>query len=308
MVDGTNIQVLVKDAKAGQEAAWNALYKQYYPVAYAIALRICGHTPVAKDAVQDAFVTAFLKLTQLKDPGAVATWLGKIVTHHCYRALIKNGTGRKLTQIPIETDSWWEDQVSRKFDQLSMQSNLYAAMNQLAPVLQTTLFLRYFSGYQSYEEISTILSIPVGTVRSRLNQAKTKLAEQWHQHTDAGEKILKENEEWNVFYRSVYSGIHAQDYYKNKLIDHLDKNIRIIGARDKINAGRTVFENLIAGDRKVGSWLQPVDVLTCGNLSLIESRHINPPEHPDHCPMSSVTVLYRLRGKASQMNLHLTHK
>lgn len=306
-MDTANIQKLVKDARAGQEAAWNALYKQYYPVAYAIALRICGHTPAAKDAVQDAFVTAFLKLIQLKDPGAFASWLGKIVTHHCYRALVKDGNGRKLSQLPIETDSWWEDQVNRKFDQLSIQSSLYASITQLAPVLQSTLFLRYFSGYQSYEEIATILSIPIGTVRSRLNQAKTKLAEQWHQHNDVGEKILEENDQWNAFYHSVYSGIHAQDYYKNKLIDHLDKNIRII-ARDKINMGRTVFENLIAGDLKVGSWLQPVNVLTCGNLSLIESRHFNPPDHPDHCPLSSVAVLYRHKDKVSQMNLHLTHK
>jgi len=306
-VNTADIQKLVKDAKAGHETAWNALYKQFYPFAYAIALRICGHTPEAKDAVQDAFVTAFLKLTQLKDPGAFASWLGKIATHHCYRALLKDGNNRKLTQLPVETDSWWEDKINMKFEQLSMKSSIYSAMMQLAPVLQSTLFLRYFSAYQSYEEIATILSIPIGTVRSRLNQAKTKLAEQWNQHNDAGEKILEENEEWNAFYHSVYSGIHAQDYYKNKLIDHLDKNIRII-ARDKINTGRIVFENLIAGDLKVGSWLQPVNVLTCGNLSLIESRHFNPPQHPDHCPVSSVAVLYRHKGKVSQMNLHLEHK
>ena len=298
----------VKRARAGEQAAWTLLYKQFYPQAYAIALRICGNTPAAKDAVQDAFVIAFMKLAQLKDPGAFAGWLRKIVTYNCYRALNRDGYNKNITHLPIESDSWWEDEVNIKFDWLSRQSSLYSAMTQLPAALQSTLFLRYFSDYQSYEEIATILSIPVGTVRSRLNQAKFKLAEQWHQHQDADESAVNENEEWNAFYHSVYSGIHSQDYYKNKLIDHLDKNIRIIGARDKVNTGRSVFENIIANDRKVGSWLQPVNVLTCGDLSLIESRHINPPEHPEHCPSSSITVIYRQKGKASQMNLHLSLK
>ena len=295
-------------ASAGEEVAWSLLYKQCYPSAYAIALRICGNTPAAKDAVQDAFVIAFLKLTQLKDPGAFASWLGRIVTYNCYRTLNRDGYSKNITQLPIETDSWWEDQIDTKFERLSMQSSLYTAMMQLPATLQSTLFLRYFSDYQSYEEISTILSIPVGTVRSRLNQAKAKLEEQWHQHKDSDDSVVEENEEWNAFYRSVYTGIHSQDYFKNKFIGHLDKNIRIIFAKDKIDTGRTVFENIIANDRKVGSWLRPVNVLTCGNLSIIESRHINPPEHPEHCPYSSVTVLYRHKGKANQMNLHLQRK
>ena len=57
---------LIKDALAGERAAWSTLYHQHYPFVYATALAICGNTSVAREAVQETFITAFLKLYQLK--------------------------------------------------------------------------------------------------------------------------------------------------------------------------------------------------------------------------------------------------
>jgi len=54
---------------------------------------------------------------------------------------------------------------------------MWAAIYQLPEVLRVTAILRYFGSYSSYGEISAILGMPVGTVRSRLNQVKIKLAE-----------------------------------------------------------------------------------------------------------------------------------
>jgi DNA-directed RNA polymerase specialized sigma24 family protein len=64
-----------KAAGTGEEAAWNVLYRQYYPSLYSVALRICGNTSVAKDAVQDTFMMAYLKLAQLKDIAAFGGWI-----------------------------------------------------------------------------------------------------------------------------------------------------------------------------------------------------------------------------------------
>ena len=301
----TGTKEWVRAAAAGEEAAWNSLYKHYYPAAYAIALRICGHSPAAHDAVQDAFIIAYLKLSQLKDPLAFGGWLRKIVTHRCYRSLNYNRHIENISSLPAEADHWWEDQINMKFEQTVAQNRLHAALAQLPEVLSSTLFLRYFSSHQSYEEIAAILSVPIGTIRSRLNQAKTKLAEYWNANEDIDEKIFGENEQWNSFYYSLYSGMHAHDTDKNKFVDHLDKNVRIIMAGDKMHTGRQLFENIVADDRRAGSRLEPTQVLSCGNITVIETRHINSQEHPHHCPSSSVTVLYRNKGKANQMNLYI---
>jgi len=303
-----NILEWVRSARAGEEAAWNILYKKHYPGAWAVALSICGNTPFAKDAVQDAFVIAYLKLHQLKDLSAFGSWLNKIVTHNCYRALSRENVKKKVDMLPVQPDTWWEDQVNSRFEQLSAQSRIYAAMVQLPESLRITLFLRYFSGYQSYEDIANILCVPIGTVRSRLNQAKLKMAEHWQQNREADESIFRESEEWNHFYYSAYYSIHDHDHYKNKFVEHLHKNIRITVANDQSSTGRNIFEGIIEADRKVGSRLEPIQVLTCGHLSVVEVRHFNSNEHPDHCPPGSISVLYRDKGKVDRMNLYMATK
>ena len=68
MILDTTILEKVKAAQAGEEAAWNFLYHQYHPQLYTIALRMIKQPAMAKDAVQEVFVTAYLKLSQLKQP------------------------------------------------------------------------------------------------------------------------------------------------------------------------------------------------------------------------------------------------
>lgn len=294
----------VRAAKAGEDAAWTGLYRQYYPGTYAVALRICGNPMAAEDAVQDAFLTAYLKLAQLTDPSAFGGWLKKIVTHACYRALQRNRSTERLDGIPPETDRYWHDEINQTFDQLSTQSRLSSALAQLPDVLRSTLLLRYFSTFQSYEEIAAILGVPVGTVRSRLNQARLKLTEQWHNHPDVSEFRASESDEWDGFHRSVYGGMHQSDECKNQLLDHLHKHIRITRADGNVFTGSLLLERMVADDRNVGSWLKPITVVSSGTITIIEASHVNVPEHPDHCPTASVAVLHREQGKVNQMRLY----
>lgn len=295
----------VKAVRAGEKAAWNKVYQHYYPVLYIIAFRICKNSPLAHDMVQDAFMTAYLKLPQLKDASAFGSWIKKILIHGCYRSLRRDQTNN-LPDVPGESDRWWEDELNRKMDWLSTQSKLYATLAYLPEVLRITVMLRYFSAFQSYDNIANILHIPVGTVRSRLNQAKIKLVEEWQQQVDADQKFLKQCEEWNNFYHTTFSEFHHCDYYKTKLINHLQKDVQIISSGGKSNNGRKLFEKMIWDDRKYGSWLAPANVTSCGNISIIEARHFNSSEYPHHCPAGSVTILYRNKGEVNKMSFHLS--
>ncbi|MBC7923032.1 MAG: sigma-70 family RNA polymerase sigma factor [Ferruginibacter sp.] len=302
------MQQWIKAAQTGEEAAWNVLYRHYYPGLYSLALRRCGNPPAAKDAVQDTFMIAYLKLAQLKEVATFDGWIKKILIHRCYRALRHHRRHVDLDKIPLESDAWWEDELNRKFDRLSTQSRLYTAFARLPEVLRSTLLLRYFSSFQSYEQMAAILGVPVGTVRSRLNQAKLKLLAQWQQHPDASPKTWNECEEWNGFYQATYAGIHTQDECKNRFMNHLQNDLQISLTNQKAITGSWFFERKITEDQRSGSWLKPDCVVSCGNVSVVEASHYNSSEYPDHCPPVSVSVLYRHQGKVSKMHLYPSSK
>jgi len=298
-----NTHDYVRAAQSGDSTAWNVLFHYHYPSLTATALKICNDIPLAKDAVQEAFIKAHLKLKDLKNAAAFDGWIRTIVVHNCYRAQQQN-RNTYHPSTPVETDGWCEDVLNEKLDKLYADSRLYATLSRLPDTLQTVLLLRYFSEFHSYEQIATILSVPVGTVRSRLNQAKQKLAAEWEQQAETNLAFLRHSQEWNHFYHSHFSAVHCHDTYKNQFVDHLEKNVQLTVNSGAPNTGSVLFEKMILDDRKAGSWLTPANVVTSGNISIIESTHFNSAEHPDHCPSRSILILHRQGRKVARMHFH----
>lgn len=291
---------------AGEEQAWNVLYQQYYPGLYATAIQLSGDFSEAKDIVHDSFVTAWLKISQLKNPLTFGGWIKTILIRNCYQWRYKSRQRQNLRSISIKDEHFIEDEIEKRLDRLSTESRLYISLTRLPETLRSALLLRYFSGYQSYNEISEILSLPIGTVRSRLNEAKSKLIEKWNQPPGFEVNVIKESNEWNEFYYQTYSGLHFHDDEKNRLLDHFDRSIQIVLPGGESNIGSRVFENILADDRRVGSYLTPVNVVSSGNISIIEVMHHNSVEHPHHCPPRSVAIMFRGATNVNKMNLHFS--
>src|SRR5579859_3975311 len=74
---------LVRLARGGDAAAFRLLVKRHLPMARARAARLCPQPDDADDAVQDAFLQAFIALDRLRDPERFAGWLGGIVANVC---------------------------------------------------------------------------------------------------------------------------------------------------------------------------------------------------------------------------------
>jgi RNA polymerase sigma factor (sigma-70 family) len=296
MIEAAEIVNRVKAARAGEQAAWNALYQYYYPRLLNTAFYYCGNSPETKDLVQDSFITAFLKLNQLKDAAVFGAWIQKILVHKCFRV-------KKKAQddfVDIVDESWQQHQ-----EEAEKHLRLQSAITTLPQVLRTTLLLRYFSGRQSYDEIAGILSIPVGTVRSRLNEAKAKLSAAWSKPVANASKLVQEQESWNEFYRETLTGLHHNAEQRRIYLDHLQQHTQVV-APDKqlINKGRDFFEGMISSDQACGSWLKPVNIISSGNVSIIEQKHFNSPEHPHHCPPACVVILYRKQEKAERVHIY----
>lgn len=292
-------------AKNGEQAAWSALYQHYYPMLFAQALQLCKTQASAKDAVQDSLVTAYLKLDQLRNAATFGAWLRKILVHTCYRMQQKNRRDIPAGEMPALSDRYWEDSINNHTEYLAEKNRLYAAVARLPEALRSALMLRYFSGHQSYEEIASILAIPVGTVRSRLNQSKVKLAEHWNELQDARNANNRRNEEWNQFYVSHFGGVHRHDDVKDRLLKHFDKNMELVFTSGKSANGRGLIEKEVYDDREHGSWFEPVNAMSSGNISILEAQNFNSPEFPDRCPPKVVFVLYRNGATANKVHFSL---
>jgi RNA polymerase sigma factor (sigma-70 family) len=293
MVKAEEILNRVKAARAGEMAAWNDLYQAYYPRLLNIALYYCGNTATAKDLVQDTFITAFLKLHQLKEASLFGAWIKKILTRKYYRVTVNES----FTETDVINNIAWEQQL----EETETHTKLKAAMAGLPEVLKTTLLLRYFSSRRSYNEIAEILSVPVGTVRSRLNEAKAKLSAAWHQPL----KSTADQDTWNQFYQQTLSGLHHNAEQRRIFLQHLQQRTRVAAPGNRLIAnGRSFFEGLVANDQACGSWLAPVDIISSGPVTVIEQKHFNSAEYPHHCPPSCVVIIYREKGLADRIHVH----
>ena len=94
-----------------------------------------------------------------------------------------------------------ERSIEENFDKTANQQWLYAALNHLSDELKACVMLRHFTRFKSYEDIATILGIPIGTVRSRLSAAREKLVSCYKQFNDAADKALSESKKWSSYYQ-----------------------------------------------------------------------------------------------------------
>ena len=109
---------------AGDQAAWNALYRKHYSWLYATALSICRNSDTAKDMAQETFTQAYLKIDQLKDPVAFAGWLKTILIRSCYRNMRPAFSNTSENRVPMESLKLSEDEINDKMDGRSRQHQI----------------------------------------------------------------------------------------------------------------------------------------------------------------------------------------
>ena len=140
---------------------------------YNVSLRLMGNEDDAKDAVQEAFITAFRKLGSLGDFSLFSAWLKKIVVNTCLNSLKKR---KEIFQEIGEKDFPDNDDYSKDdFDYNSYRANqVLEAINELADGARTVLTLYLFEGYD-HKEIGEILGITESASKAQYSKAKSKI-------------------------------------------------------------------------------------------------------------------------------------
>ncbi len=288
-------------AMQGDGDALGAVFQYYRPRLQAHALRLCGNTPVAQDVVQDTFISAFTHINKLRDPSLIYFWMRKIVTNHCLRILQRQPT----TSLTVMKDAVLEASIEAQFEYTANRQSMHAAISRLSDELRSCVLLRYFSYYTSYEEIATILGVPIGTVRSRLAAARTQLNTFYRNSADANDHLYKKAAETSAWYQHMFGRMHTDTQAAREMLDHVAPSLLIRFTSGKTATGRHLIKQELDDDIRFGSLLNVHTVTTCGNVSVIEGTNTNAPEYPDRCPPATIVVTFR--GKDQIERLHFFH-
>lgn len=166
---------LTRAAQAGDVTALGLLLESHRAGMRAVALSVLGPGPDVDDVVQDAALVALRRIGDVRDPAAVGPWLRMIVRNAC-RSLLRS---TPLTEPADDLSLPSPDGLPEQWlERNALRDWIWEAIEQLSPALRMPLVLRHFSSQvTSYEQIAAACGIPVGTVRSRLSQARTNLAD-----------------------------------------------------------------------------------------------------------------------------------
>jgi RNA polymerase sigma-70 factor, ECF subfamily len=173
---------LVQACRAGQTEAFGVLVRRYQDRLYPTIVRLLGSPEDAQDVLQDSFVRAFEKLDQFHGESSFYTWIYRIAVNLAlseYRKHHHRGNNRRFdlaTQgLAVDpTDESPETDPVLALERVERELIVQAALNELGPEHRAVVVLKDFDG-RRYEEISILLNIPIGTVRSRLHRARTEL-------------------------------------------------------------------------------------------------------------------------------------
>jgi RNA polymerase sigma-70 factor (ECF subfamily) len=284
---------LVRAAQDGDVASLGILLERHRAPLHATALRLLGHGEEAKDAVQDAFLIALRTIDQVRDPEAIGGWLRTVLRNVCLRNL------KKSKEVMVPDESAWpleqqfmESSVEEIIDGLALRDWVWTALSELPEALRVTAILRYFGSYPSYEEISAILGVPVGTVKSRLNQVKAKLADALLKAAGLAHDETRKLAEYHACFFAEF----AEAFNRGELSDdHLSTfSEDVVGVIGKWSfRGRKMLTEGSREDMEAGVKMHPTNVLASKGIAICEYAWENPPEAPLHCPpaMSQVSFL-----------------
>lgn len=176
---------LIQAARGGDLDAFNAIALKYQDLLFRVAYRIFGDEAPAQDAVQEGLISAFRHMDSFRD-GSLKGWLIRIVVNKAGDQLRSARCRRAISlDAPIYNDG--EDgedhyfevadagvSVEDRVETYQLDEAIQACLNALPLRFRTVIILADVEE-MDYEDIAKILSIPIGTVKSRLARARLKL-------------------------------------------------------------------------------------------------------------------------------------
>jgi RNA polymerase sigma-70 factor, ECF subfamily len=169
----------VRRAQAGDDAAFEELVARYGRELYGLALFLTGQASDAEDVVQETLLGAYERIGSFEFRSSVRTWLSRILVNQAARHQ-RSKRVRKLAQ-PVRLSEASQELLKgtatgSAVTASEIRMDVLEVLQTLKPEHKEVVVLRELDG-MSYEEIAEVLSIPQGTVESRLFRARQELKE-----------------------------------------------------------------------------------------------------------------------------------
>lgn len=174
---------LIQAAQQGDLDAFNRLVVSYQGLAFNVAYRLLSDDAAAEDATQDAFLSAYRHLRSFRG-GSFKAWLLRIVTNGCYDELRRR---QRRPQTPLEPEgpegeetanpSWLADPgegPQALAERVELSAAIQRCLDQLETEFRAAVVLVDVQG-MDYSEAALVMKRPLGTVKSRLARARTRL-------------------------------------------------------------------------------------------------------------------------------------
>lgn len=177
LADATAIDSTVARAATGDEAAFAQLIEAHHASMARVAYVICGDAEVTRDAVQAAWATAWRRLSDVRDPSRIRSWLVAVAANETRQVMRRERRASivDLSAIPEPTS---DDDLSNRIATM----DLARVLRGLKPEDRALLALRFVAGLDS-SEIAVELGGTASGIRSRLS----RLIERLRDDLDAGE-------------------------------------------------------------------------------------------------------------------------
>lgn len=179
-VNDASDQSLIARCLGGQTEAFGLLVDRYQHRLYGALVHISGSADLARDYAQDAFLQAFEKLGSFRGESAFYSWLFRIAlnvaisarrkTHRATASIdaIREASGQEPEDIRTSSSPWHEMHVADR------KRLVQKALAEIPDEYRTALVMKEIDDLK-YEEIASILDIPLGTVRSRIHRGRVEL-------------------------------------------------------------------------------------------------------------------------------------
>lgn len=168
------VETIVSKIKNGDAQAIRFVYELFYVPVYKTAYHITNDAGLAEDTVHEVFLKLPSKISQLEDPSRLEAWLCRIAVN----------TARDIIRLRSRNTLLGEARGIYSDNQLFFpetallineeRRDIKRQVESLRPEHRQVIYLKYYRE-MSYEEISSVLDVPVGTVKSRLFHARQEI-------------------------------------------------------------------------------------------------------------------------------------
>ncbi len=162
---------LAENVEDGGATAFGTLVLRYRKLVIGVSYRLCGDAALAEDIAQDTFIRVWDKLSSYRPDGNFRAWLVRIAANMTIDALRRKKPVVDIADVPLVAPGQGPEAAVVSHERAAA---VRAALMRLPVQSRTVLVLREYQAL-SYREIANTLDIPLGTVKSRLSDARRRL-------------------------------------------------------------------------------------------------------------------------------------